>query len=171
MIDHYMSLADKPYESMYMYGDTIIDHPVEKVWPHALNIEGWMSAHRLETLAGEPGKAGHFQRVYPRGIGDDVALPHYHLYGIAEVIPPKLIALEVFPEKGGSYGSTVPRLSFDYILLTDLGGKTHVIFAMVDITLQKDDVEFKKRQEREHEEGRERLAPYFDNLKRLVEGH
>ena len=170
MRNGYRTLEDKPYESMYMYGETIIDHPVERVWSHALNIGGWMSAHRLETLDGEPGKVGFFERVFPNGIGAEVPLAHYHLYGIAELIPLKLIALEVFPEEGGSYGSTAPRLSFDYILLTDLGDRTKVVFAMVDVTLRKGDQEFRERQRREHEEGRERLEPYFDNLKRLIEG-
>jgi hypothetical protein len=169
MANTYESLDQKPYESVYMYGETIIDHPIEKVWPHALNIGGWMSAHRLETIAGEPGTVGHFERAYSQGIGKDIALPHYHLYGIAHVIPFKLIALEVFPEKGGSYGSTVQRLSFDNILLVDLAGRTKVVFAMVDVSLEKGDEEFRQRQKREHAEGEKRLEPYFENLRRLVE--
>lgn len=170
MSDVYQHLSDKPYESMYMYGDTIIDHPVEKVWPHALNIGAWMSGHGLEPISGKPGQVGFFERVFSKDLGENVGKPHYHLYGIAEVIPYMMIALEVFPEKGGSYGNKMPRMSFDFILLARLGERTQVTFAMVDVALQKGDQSFQRDQQREHEEGRKRLEPYFNNLKRLVEG-
>lgn len=168
MTDEYRSLADRPYGSLYLYVETIIDHPVEKVWPNALDIGSWMSAHRLETLAGEPCKIGHFERVYPGGLGADVPLPHHHLYGIVAIIPHKLIALEVFPERGGSYGVTKPWMSFDNILLTDLGDRTKVVFLMVDAHLGAHDEEYHRRRQREVEGGRDLLNGYFENLRRLV---
>lgn len=164
----YRSLDEKPYESLYLYVETTIDHPVEKVWPHALNIGGWMSAHGLKTIAGEPGKVGHFERVAPRNIGKDVPLPHYHLYGIAHIIAQKLIVLEVLPERGGSYGVTTPWMSFDSILLTDLGGRTQMVFLMVDAHVGKWEEEHYQRRKNEVEGGRELLNGYFENLKRLV---
>lgn len=167
--DRYRRLDEKPYESFYLYVETIINHPVERVWSHALNIGEWMSAHRLETIAGEPGQVGHFERVYPTGLGSDVPQPHYHLYGIAAIIAPKLIALEVFPEKGGSYGKTRQKLSFDTILLTDLGGKTHVAFHMVDVHPGKVEADFAARRGAELEGVRRMLEQYFSNLRALVD--
>ena len=168
-VGRYESLDQKPYGSLYLYVDTIIDHPVEKVWPHALDIGGWMSAHQLETLAGEPASVGYFERVSPRGLGPEVPRPHYHLYGIAKIIPLKLIVLEVFPEKGGSYGHTREWVSFDSILLTDLGQRTQVVFHMVDIHVGQDDPDFHARRKREVEAGQTLIEEYFENLNRLVE--
>lgn len=164
----YQSLDQKPYDSHYLLAETVIDHPVKKVWPHALNIGGWMSAHRLETIAGQPGEAGHFERVYPRGLGRDVGFPHYHMYGLAHVIPCKYIALEVFPEKGGSYGNAREYMSFDGILLDDVGGKTKITFLLVDIHLGKGDQAAYERRRKEIEDSRQLLDQYFENLRILV---
>jgi hypothetical protein len=162
------SLDQKPYDSHYLYLETIIDQPVEKVWPHALNIGSWMTAHRLETIDGEPGDVGHFERVFPRGIGDQVPLPHYHLYGIAEVIPYKLIALEVFPERGGSYGKVEEWMSFDNILFVDMVERTCVIFLMVDAHLEHADPDGHQRRKKEVDEARPLVTRYFENLKQLI---
>jgi hypothetical protein len=169
MANEYRSLDEKPYESHYLHAETIIDHPVEKVWPHVLNIGGWMSAHRLQTLAGEPGKVGHFERVYPHGLSATTGLPHYHLYCVAEIIPYKYIALEVFPEHGGSYGATREKMSFDGILLTDIGGKTKLVFLMVDVLKGRAERESVARRKKELEGARGLLEKYFENLKRLVD--
>jgi hypothetical protein len=170
MTDGYRSLEDRPFGSFYLYVETTLDHPVENVWPHALNIGSWMSAHGLETISGESGKVGHFERVLPRGLPADVPQPHYHLYGITKIIPHKLIALEVFPERGGSYGVTKPWVSFDNILLTDLGGRTRVVFLMVDAHLGPHDEEYNERRAGDVEGGRDLLNGYFENLRRLVDG-
>lgn len=173
----YQSLEQKPYDSLYRLFETLIDHPVRKVWPHALQIGAWMSDHRLETLAGEPGKVGHFERVFPRDLGAGVSLPHYHVYGIAEIIPYKCIGLEVLHEKGGSYGDTREKFGFDSILLVDLGSKTHFMFFMIDVHTPKrppaDDPVSRQRHEEQEQDLRARVYRYFDNLKRLVDsdGH
>ena len=125
---------NKSYHSNYGYTETFIDHPVEKVWPHVLDIAKWMDAHDLETVSGEPGKFGHLVKVMPHGIGDETPLPHYHLYALAKIIPLKLIALEVFPEKNGSYGGHDKKTSIDTILLSDIGGnRTKVAFYLADV--------------------------------------
>lgn len=169
MTNAYRSLADRPYGSLYLYVETVIDHSVEKVWPHALDIGSWMSAHGLETIDGEARKVGYLERVHPRGLGNDVPLPHYHLYGIAHIIPLKLIALEVFPERGGSYGVTKPWMSFDNILFTDLGGRTQVVFLMVDAHLGAHDEAYVQRRSKEVAGGRDLIDGYFENLRRLVD--
>jgi hypothetical protein len=166
----YRSMDDRPYDSFHLLVETTLAHPVSKVWPHALNIRGWMSAHRLETIAGAPGEVGHLERVYPHGLGSEVPQPHYHLYGVAEIIPQKLIMLEVFPEKGGSYGKTREKLSFDAILLTDLGSATKVAFLMVDVHLGPGSAQYTAQRRDELEGVRSMLDRYFENLARLVEG-
>jgi hypothetical protein len=165
----YERLDQKPYDSFYLYVETVIDQAVERVWPRALEIGRWMSAHRLETVSGQPTEVGHFERVYPRNLGPEVPEPHYHLYGIAHLIPFKLIVLEVFPEKGGSYGKTRAKLSFDSVLFTDLGGKTLVGFHMVDVHLEKRDAGFHAQRAQELNAVRTLLESYFDNLRRLLE--
>lgn len=169
MADGYRALDDKPYESVYLHAETVIDHPVQRVWPHVLNIGGWMSAHDLETVAGEPGRVGHFEKVLPRNIGAEVPQPHYHLYGIAEIVPLKLVALEVMPEKGGSYGKTRQSMSFDSILLNDLGARTALTFLMIDVFAGKGEPGFCERRQEELQHARGLLEQYFENLKRRVE--
>lgn len=166
----YRTLEQKPYDSHYLYVDTIVDRPLKAVWPHVLNIGSWMSAHRLETLDGESGKVGHFERVYPRGLGAETGLPHHHLYGVGEIIPYKLIVLEVLAEQGGSYGDSREWMSFDSIQLADLGGRTQVAFLLVDVHPGKGDAAFHERQRKKLEGGRTLLEQYFENLKKLV-GH
>jgi hypothetical protein len=171
MANTYENLDQRPYESHYLYAETIIDHPVKKVWPYALNIRSWMSDHRLETVNGETGRVGHFERVFPHGLTAETPQPHYHLYGVAEVIPFKCIALEVFPEKGGSYGNAKERTSFDCILLVDLGEKTKLIFLAIDVNMvrgEQKDIDFQKREETGDADGHQRLNRYFENLKQLV---
>ncbi len=163
------SLEHKPYESIYVWRETLIESPAEQVWPHALNIRGWMSAHRLETLTGEAGKVGHFEQVWPRNLGKDTPHPHYHLYGVAEVIPYRYIALEVMPEEGGSYGNSREWMSFDGIFINECGGKTRVTFLMIDAHLGKGDKDFHARRKQELDTFMDEfMTQFFENLKRLV---
>ena len=166
--EKYQRLDQRPYESHYLYVDTVIDHPVESVWPHALNIGSWMNAHRLATIAGKAGEVGHFERVFPKGVGPEVGLPHYHLYGVTAVVPLKYIALEVLPEKGGSYGDEKEWMSFDGILLTDMGSRTHVALLMIDVQMGRRSEEERQRRKQEIAEGRTLVHQYFENLQQLV---
>jgi hypothetical protein len=163
MTEQYARLDQKAYESHYVYIDAILNFPVERVWPHALQIGKWMTDHRMETIAGQPGRIGHFERVFAKGVSSEVPLPHHHYYGIAEIIPMRCIALEVFPEKGGSYGNTRERMAFDCILLIDLGGRTKVIFLQIDVDLGVGKSEKGKGNTLE-----ERIQRYFRNLEHLV---
>lgn len=164
----FLTLNDKPYETHYLYMETDIDAPIGRVWPHALNIGSWMSAHDLVSVSGEAGEVGHFERVYPRNLRADVPPPHHHVYGIAHLVPYKYIALEVMPEAGGSYGKTHPWVSFDGILLVDLGAATRLIFLFVEIHIGKGEFGFHERHQKEVEAARDLLETYFENLKRLV---
>jgi hypothetical protein len=170
MTEPYRSLDQKPYDSYYFHAETVIDHPVAKVWPHALMIGRWMSDHRLETIAGKPGNVGHFERVHPHDLPPQTPSPRYHLYEVAQIVPFKSIVLEVFPERGGSYGDATEKTSFDAILLTDLGARTHLTFLAIDVDLQKTKPAAAEREKRAAKEQRmrERLHKYFDNLARQV---
>lgn len=167
----YKKLSDKPYHSEYLIHDTRLNHPVAVVWPHVVNIGGWMSAHRLETIDGAAGQVGHFERVYPRNLAATSPAPHYHLYGVAALVPLKMVALEVFPEAGGSYGNPANKTSFDSIILTDLGDQTHLTFHMVDVLLDRPASGAKLHSETPEARLvrlRGVLDGYFDNLRNLI---
>jgi hypothetical protein len=162
------SLDEKPFESGYLLLETVIDHPVRTVWPQLLDIGSWMNAHELRTLTGRSGEIGHFEQVLPRGLPADVPEPRYHLYGIAEIIPYRMVALEVIPENGGSYGNPRDWMSFDTILLTDLGARTQLSFLMIDVNIGTGTPESRKEQDEKLQLGRELIMPFFDTLKALL---
>jgi hypothetical protein len=171
MTSIYDRLDRKPFGSHYRYFETTIARSVEDVWPHALNIGSWMTDHRLVPLAGEPGKVGYFEQVFAGGVGKDVPPPHHHFYGIAEVVPLKYIALEVFPEVGGSYGDPQQWIGFDGILLIDVGGSTKVVVLLLVVNPEKPEDKAPQSHETDAREDATaiQLNRYFDNLKRLAE--
>jgi hypothetical protein len=167
-VERITSLKQKPYQSDYLLVDTVVDHPVGRVWTQVLDIGSWMDAHELVTLEGRSGQVGHFERVLPRGLGADVPEPHYHLYGVAKILPHRMLALEVIPERGGSYGEAHEWASFDTILLTDLNERTHLSFLMVDVNFGPGSSDSQKAQAEKVEQGRKLIYSYFDNLKALL---
>ena len=168
-------LDQRPYESYYKIHETTINHPLEKVWPHVLNIGGWMINHEMETISGEPGQEGHLVKVMPHGIGDEVPLPHYHLYGITKIIPYKYIALEIFNEEGGSYGVNKKGMSFDSILLNEVNGKTKITFLITGMSFEKTADQKKSQTPEEIKKAAEqfdkRFKGFWKNLSGLVEGN
>lgn len=165
----YRRLDDKPYQSHYLLAECVLDFPVAQVWPHALRIGDWMSAHELRTLDGTPGTVGHFERVYPKDLGPEVGEPRYHLYGIAHLIPHKYIALEVLCEAGGSYGKPREWMSFDGILFTDMGASTQLTFLLIDAHMGQASAEAYAARAAELESARPMLEDYFENLRLLIE--
>ena len=167
----YSRFSEKPYETTYTCFETTVDARIEHVWPCAVDIENWMSEYRLDTLDGERGKVGYFQRVYPP-VQPTMPPPHYHYYGIAELIPHKLIVLETFNEKGGSYGRTRPGMHLDLIILNDLGGVgTRVTLIMTEIGLgAAADATHVAHKPTDADRARwsARMDRYFENLKRQV---
>lgn len=167
----YQSLADKPYESDYLLVETTLSHAIERVWPHIIQIGTWMTDHRMTTIEGEPGQEGHFERVFPQDLDASVPAPLYHLYGIAKIIPHKLIAMEVFPERGGSYGKSREWVMFDSIILTDLGDRTHIAFLLIDMHAGHGEPKSSEKlaeEEAQRDTMRDRLQRFFLNLDRLV---
>jgi hypothetical protein len=167
----YRSLGDKPFGSKYFYVDTVLDHPVERIWPHVVNISSWMTDHTLETLNGQTGSEGHFERVWAGDIDRETTPePHYHYYGVSAVVPHKLLALEVFPEEGGSYGSMKDSVGFDAMLFTDLGdGRTKLSFLMIEVEPPEEGDKAAQEWQDLHEVLTERISRYFDNLRELVQ--
>lgn len=169
IVERYETLAQKPFESVHTYVDAVIDFPVEQVWAQAVHIGRWMTDHRLETIAGTSGEVGYFEKVVVVEADPKAPPPHYILYGIADLVPLKCISLEVFPEKGGSYGDPRRWINFDQILLTDLGSKTHVAVVILHV-----DVTVPPRAEQDRgvdwkELLRARLTRYLQNLQAVVQ--
>ncbi|MCT2532376.1 hypothetical protein N2488_04200 [SAR92 clade bacterium H231] len=154
---------------VYFFEETVIDQPVEKVWPHLLNIKGWLNDYGTERLSGEEGKVGLLVKVMPPGIGDEVPLPHNHLYRLATVIPNKLITLKVFSEEGGSYGMDYTNI--DNMLLTEVDGKTKISF-IGGMEIRRHGMSEKEIQEYAkviEDSVPVRFEKFWVNLKRLVE--
>lgn len=162
---------DVEYYDKHHYYEAIIDHPVEKVWRHVLNIKGWLNRNDTETIAGEPLKVGHISKVYPKKLGDDVDKPHYNFYKLAEVIPNKLLTLKIYSEKGGSYGSPIEDISFETIFLSEIGGKTKVslIYNQEKIRNGLTDKEIEKIQKNNKKYLANVVAKYWENLKQSIE--
>jgi len=52
--DVFRSLAEKPFDSDYLFVETVIDHPVERVWPHVVRFEAWATVAHSEPEKSEP---------------------------------------------------------------------------------------------------------------------
>lgn len=163
---------DVEYYDVTYYTETIIDAPVNKVWPHALNTKGWLNDLRTETVFGQVGKVGHVERVaHPSIFDDDLALRNYHYDKLTEVIPNKLFTLKVFSEKGGSYGSGEENVSFDTFILTESNGKTKVslIYNAEHTRGGKSDEEIKRENENMKKAFDKRFVAFWMKLHKLVE--
>ena len=161
----YAGFDERPFDSHYLYTDTVIDYPIDVVWPRAINIPAWMHDHvRYESVSGSPGEVGNLLRVLLRDPGE-LPPPQYTLTGIAHIIPFKLITFEVFPEKGGSYGGEVfpsDYRGFDTFLFTDLGERTKVAFFVVSTS------ESKIAIPKSDEARVAAVQKHFDNLRELI---
>jgi hypothetical protein len=166
MPDRYATIDDRPFHSHYLYVETIIDHPIEKVWPHALLIDKWANNnHRYETVVDTGGGVGHLWRLYYQSVPEGTPEPHYSFTGITYVIPHKLVGYEVFPEKGGSYGGMIPLdyRGFDTMVVDDLGGRTKVAVLVISTSENPIDVG------RSDEDRAAAFYAHFDNLRTLVD--
>ena len=164
---------DAEYYEFTYYSETIIDAPIEKVWPHALNTRGWLNDLHTETVAGEVGKVGHIERVtHPSKIDDDLSLRNYHYDKLIEVVPNKLFTLKVFSEKGGSYGG-LENMSFDTFILTENNGKTKVslVYNAEHPRDGKTDLEIQAGNEAGKKGFDKRFVNFWMKLKNLVEAN
>jgi hypothetical protein len=171
----YTSVEGRPFNTHYVWAEAVLDHPVEKVWEVAVDLAAWMPAnHEWEVISGEVGKVGVLYRIWPRKHyvgGDECPPPHYHWVGIAKLIRHKLIGVEVWPEKGGSYGDKFVPASYrglDNVLLTDLGdGRTNVRGLFIATMDQQADQELDTNEE---EELKENVMLHFENLGKVLDG-
>jgi hypothetical protein len=174
----YQSVDQRPFDTHYVWADADYDHPIEKVWEHAVDIPSWMGAnHEWEPLAGETGKAGMLYRLWPRrhylvesGVEGECPPPHYHFVGIAKVIRHKLLGIEVWPEEGGSYGGLVipSHKGLDSLVFTDLGGgRTNLKGLFIAVEDRKPDQQIDTSEE---ENIAANVMLHFDNLRKVIEG-
>jgi hypothetical protein len=177
MTDRYTALDQKPFVSDYTYTEQFIDHPVAEVWPYALDLPAWMSAnHEWEPIAGERGEVGYFWRISPRRhyVASELPLaePHYHVIGLSKVIEHKLIVVELFPEKGGSYGDRfmpADDRGFGPLMLTDLGERTCITALNIHTAAREPDQPHPDASMPDEVKA-EGFAGHFDKLRRLVDG-
>lgn len=177
MTDGYTMLDQKPFTADYTYTEQIVHHPVAKVWEYALDLPAWMSAnHEWVPVSGEPGTVGYFWKISPREHyvpGDQpLAEPRYHVIGISKVIRNKLIIVEIFPEKGGSYGNRfMPEddRGFGQLILTDLGEKTCITAVNIHTASRGPDQPHPDTSISDEEKAGP-FAGHFDNLRKLVDG-
>jgi hypothetical protein len=171
----YTSVSERPFNTQYVWADSDIEHPVEKVWEYAVDLPAWMPAnHEWEPIGGEPGKPGMLWRLWPRKHyvgGDDCPPPHYHFVGLARLIRHKLVGAEVWTEKGGSYGDKFVPPSYrglDSLLLTDLGGgRTNIKGLFIAVTAAEADQQLDTSEE---EITADNVMLHFDNLRKLIDG-
>jgi hypothetical protein len=174
----YETVDERPFDTHYVWADADFDHPIETVWEQALDIPSWMGAnHEWEPITGEPGKAGMLYRLWPRkhylvesGVEGECPPPHYHFVGIAKVIRHKLLGVEVWPEKGGSYGGLVEAAhkGLDSLVFTDLGnGRTNVKGLFIAVEERKPDQHIDTSEE---ENIAANVMLHFDNLRKVIEG-
>jgi hypothetical protein len=134
MNSFYTSLGEKPFDSHYDWREIDIAAPVSTVFARARHISEWMNAHEIVSIHGIPGEAGHFGRVFPRNLSPGTPEPRHHLFGIAYLVPDRFIGIEVFNERGGSYGKTNGWLALDGIIFTSLDSRrTRVAFLITDL--------------------------------------
>ena len=161
---------DKEYYDVTYYTDTVIDAPIEKVWPHALNTRAWLNDLHTETVFGEVGTVGHIERVTPPGsLDDDLSLRNYHYDKLTEVIPNRLFTLKVFFEKGGSYCG-LNTMSFDTFMLSEDNGKTRVsmIYNAEHPRHGKTDAEIEKTNRLRADRFDVRFVKFWSKLEKLV---
>jgi hypothetical protein len=160
----YKDASERPFHSHHLYLETVVAHPVERVWPAAIDLPAWAANnHRYETIAGNPGELGHLFRLWPLQLNERAPTPRYHLAAVAKVIPLELFCLEVFPEQGGTPYIPADYRGFDNFVFTDLGDATKI--TILNIGTSRDVLEVGASEE-------QRLAAFqrhFDNLRRLVD--
>jgi hypothetical protein len=171
------TVDQRPFGTHYVWADADIDHPVEKVWEYAVDLPSWMGAnHEWEPVAGETGKPGMLWRIWPRrhyvvesGLEEECPPPRFHWVGIAKVIRHKLIGVEVWSEKGGSYGAALDpsHNGLDSLVLTDLGGRTNIKGLFIAVEDPKPDQHIDTSEE---ENIAANVMLHFDNLRKLIDG-
>jgi hypothetical protein len=174
----YTSVDARPFSTHYVWAEAFLEHPIEKVWEYAVDLPLWMGAnHEWEPLAGETGKAGMLWRIWPRrhyaaenGMDpDNVPPPRYHFVGITKVIRHKLLGIEVWTEKGGSYGTAIDpsHRGLDSVLFTDLGNRTNARALFIGVEKPKPEQTLDTSDE---EQVAANVMLHFQNLEKLLDG-
>ena len=129
-------MNDSTKERILIEGDFLmsheftIDQPAEDIWPHMLNLAGWMPTHKLVTVAGTPGKVGELVKVY--GADSDVA--SFYLEAI-KFVPCRNLILKMMPLSGDEVGLIESDadmygdlLGYENFTLVKVGDSTKLLF-------------------------------------------
>ena len=152
---------------------TIIDHPVEKVWPHLLDFSSWMTDFEAKPIIGGRilHREGEVLKVTNTAAVKAKLETPYHFSKTLKIRPLEQVGIKVFTAEGGSYGGANYQ-GVDTLSVVDLGGKTLVIFN-VYAEFQLPPMTEEERQVRD-EQGtagmEEKILRYWGNLNSLVDG-
>jgi hypothetical protein len=171
MTPTYASLAEKPFTTYYVWREIDIAASAAVVFARARRIGEWIDTHQMITVDGEPGEAGHFQRVLPRNLPPETPEPLHHVYGIGYLIPNRLICLEIFNENGGSRGDPRNWTVLNRIIVTEITpDETRVAFLLTPLDeAAVSPEEQESRASRWEALGDSLLTTYLQTLKRQSE--
>jgi hypothetical protein len=160
---------DRTIFNGYLEFEVFIERPVAQVWKKVLEIQSWVTSHRIEDVCGEPGTLGSITRVSFKKAGEQGYPPaHHHYCKIIRLIPEQQYLLKTYSEKGGSYG--MQMTAFDDFRLLAIDGKTKLTITFFceyrgeSVAQQDPDA-----MNRSLEASREGMLKNLDNLKRMVE--
>ena len=106
------------------YAEVTIDHPAKEIWPHILNLGGWVKNRSYETLSGEPNQEGELIKASALGDDGKVLEGEYYYLKTIKVIPLKYYLFKAFSAEDYS----VEFDGFDSFTLVEEGNTTRVIF-------------------------------------------
>lgn len=75
---------------LIMSHEFTIDRPAKEVWPHMINLGGWMPTHKLVTVEGNSGEVGETIKVYSS------EKAYFHLKTI-KMEPCKSVVMKMMP--------------------------------------------------------------------------
>jgi hypothetical protein len=99
---------------------TVINHPLDVVWPYLLNQATWMTEYRIESVGGERNKEGELKKVMHLEPGFED-----FFFRTLLLIPFRKFVYKAFTEnRNGSYGFT----GIEALSLNDHGSGSAIIF-------------------------------------------
>lgn len=88
---------------------TLIDRPIDEVWPHLLNMEAWMKDFAIQSVEGEKNRVGELRKVLPRAEPGAMGVEEIHAFYFRtlKVTPCAELAYKAYtPHRGEEYSFT-----------------------------------------------------------------
>ena len=99
---------------------TVIDHPIDVVWPHMLNQAMWMKEYKIESVGGERNKEGELKKVMHLEPGFED-----FFFKTLLLVPFRKFVYKAYTEnRKGQYGFT----GIEVLSLNDYGSGSTIIF-------------------------------------------